>query len=616
MSTRCAGFTTLCRALGFARRRRGLGTVVLAAGVLFGGGGADAKGAWTAPVRLDAGGSSPAVAVDGRGDAVAVWPECSPGCAERSLISDYLAAGTTTWAGPVPITTGGYFGTVGTDGAGNAMTLWSGPAGIGSAVRAASSGTWQSTSVSSASPSGFDEMRLAVDPAGDAVAVWEREFLVEAAVGSAKTGAWLAPVVISGATEHASEPAVAIGAHGDIEAAWKVYEPETTPCQPPHSVPCVVILHSKDSIKAASRQAGGSWQQPVTLQTGDSAIQPRIALDSDGNATSIWSIASGADIVESDFKAAGGGWLAPVPLVSSAFVARSGLYGGLQLALDGNGEATAAWSGVDASERDPQGVWQRPTVLSGTQANAAGVKLAVNARGAAVAVWTCQRDPSHYPLYVGGAIRPGAGASWEQPSYVSASDGWLPAVAMGPEGRAIAVWEQQGPFAAGDPAPGIYSSLYQPGVDGPPGVTQLEACAKLPAPKLSRVRMTHARFRTAQRRTRRRSRFARGTTFIFTLSTEAEVTIDISRMAPGREHGDKCLQPNRALQRTRARRCTRLIHAGTVLRSGEPTGTDRVTFSGRIGRRALAPGTYVARVLARNAHGSSPPITLRFYVAP
>ena len=389
MSTTCAAFTTLCRALEFARRRSGLGTVVLVAGVLFGGAGADAKGAWTAPVRLDARGSSPVVAVDERGDAVAVWSECSPGCAERSLVSDYLAAGATTWAGPESITTGGYFGTVGTDGAGNAVALWSGPAGIGSAIRAASSGTWQSSTVSSASASGFDEMRLAVDPAGDAVAVWEREFLIEAAVRSAKTGAWLAPVVISNATEHSSE---ATSRSTRTVTSW--YRMEGLRNLKPLHASRLTASHALSS-SGTRRASKRHRDKPVGRGSSRSRCRlaearPSLGSRSTPTVTPLRSGASRAAPTSSRVisRPLAAGPLAPVPLVSSAFADSGGSYGGLQLALDGSGEATAAWSGRAGVELSYS---YAPRVSGGGRPSypaqrpaRPGAKLAVGARGAAV----------------------------------------------------------------------------------------------------------------------------------------------------------------------------------------------------------------------------------------
>jgi hypothetical protein len=54
--------------------------------------------------------------------------------------------------------------------------------------------------------------------------------------------------------------------------------------------------------------------------------------------------------------------------------------------------------------------------------------------------------------------------------------------------------------------------------------------------------------------------------------------------------------------------------AGTLTRSRESAGGDRVIFSGRIGRRALAPRSYLAVLVARNSAGRSAPATVPFTV--
>jgi hypothetical protein len=55
---------------------------------------------------------------------------------------------------------------------------------------------------------------------------------------------------------------------------------------------------------------------------------------------------------------------------------------------------------------------------------------------------------------------------------------------------------------------------------------------------------------------------------------------------------------------------------GTLVRSGRP-GTNNTPFSGRIGRRALAPGSYVAVITATNGAGrTSRPREVRFSIMP
>ena len=103
------------------------------------------------------------------------------------------------------------------------------------------------------------------------------------------------------------------------------------------------------------------------------------------------------------------------------------------------------------------------------------------------------------------------------------------------------------------------------------------------------------------------ARGKRGTVFSFRLDQPATVTIVIRSEARGPRgcgHGSPAARGER--------RCTR-TGAATLIRSGH-AGLNRVTFSGRIGRRPLAPGRYEAAFTAINSAGRSSTARLRFSV--
>ena len=126
---------------------------------------------------------------------------------------------------------------------------------------------------------------------------------------------------------------------------------------------------------------------------------------------------------------------------------------------------------------------------------------------------------------------------------------------------------------------------------------------------LSKVSLTRTRFRVGPRRTAV-SAAKRGTMFRFTLSETARVRIAILRQARGKRQGKRCVKPTRRLRK--AKRCTRLIAAGTLTRTGA-AGANRVAFSGRVGKRKLKRGRYRLALRATDAAGNrSAPKTLRF----
>ncbi len=127
------------------------------------------------------------------------------------------------------------------------------------------------------------------------------------------------------------------------------------------------------------------------------------------------------------------------------------------------------------------------------------------------------------------------------------------------------------PPPAPEPGPG------SPGGPGPgPGQTP-----DTQAPVISGLAVSNARFRVGAAATPLAARRAPvGTTFRYTLSEPAAVSV--------------------AIQRSRGRRW---VKAATLRRAGGP-GANRLRFSGRIGRRKLAPGRYRAVFTATDAGGN------------
>jgi hypothetical protein len=125
-------------------------------------------------------------------------------------------------------------------------------------------------------------------------------------------------------------------------------------------------------------------------------------------------------------------------------------------------------------------------------------------------------------------------------------------------------------------------------------------------PVMSKVRMTHRRFRVG---TPGAARAPRGTRFLYTLSDIAKVTITIERRVSGRKKGRRCVKPRRGLHR----RCTRYVRRGAI-RHASAAGQSSVPFSGRLGRHRLAPGSYQARLVAVGAGGRSKQHRLNFTI--
>ena len=90
------------------------------------------------------------------------------------------------------------------------------------------------------------------------------------------------------------------------------------------------------------------------------------------------------------------------------------------------------------------------------------------------------------------------------------------------------------------------------------------------------------------------------------------MTFTFYRRLPGRRKGKACVKPTKALRKHKA--CTRLVTAGKLTRKSK-TGTGSLKFSGRIGRKALPPGSYQVTAQATDsAKQKSVKRTVRFTV--
>jgi streptogramin lyase len=144
------------------------------------------------------------------------------------------------------------------------------------------------------------------------------------------------------------------------------------------------------------------------------------------------------------------------------------------------------------------------------------------------------------------------------------------------------------------------------------------------APVVSKLRLSAKRFRVGKQRTaiaarkkgkrRGAKRVPVGTTIRFSLNTAADVRISFERRAAGRRNDGRCVKPKPRLRSKK--RCTRWVKAGRALtRDGLKPGAQRIAFSGRIGRKALKPGSYRLTVVATSATGAnSKPRRARFIV--
>lgn len=144
----------------------------------------------------------------------------------------------------------------------------------------------------------------------------------------------------------------------------------------------------------------------------------------------------------------------------------------------------------------------------------------------------------------------------------------------------------------------------------PPGGTPPGDGTPQRAPAMSGVSLARSAFCVGQRCPRSR----RGTAVRFGLSGPASVRFRIDRRLAGRRVGGRC---RRATRRNRdGRRCSLYAKVGSFSRPGT-AGANRIPFSGKIGTRALRPGSYRLSITAIGANGARSAVKrIRFRVYP
>jgi len=147
-----------------------------------------------------------------------------------------------------------------------------------------------------------------------------------------------------------------------------------------------------DNIWAARYTPGGGWGTPQVIDDNSgNATEPRIAVDSAGNAVAIWireNIVSRRGVVAASYSA--GAWGAPQDVEGNAGNARAP-----QIGIDASGVARALWIQHDGnfervrSGRLQGGVWDMTSSsIDGGTGNALDAQIQVFANGTALAVWS------------------------------------------------------------------------------------------------------------------------------------------------------------------------------------------------------------------------------------
>jgi hypothetical protein len=279
---------------------------------------------------------------------------------------------------------------------GTAVVAWTGGGQVSASVRTPSAG-WSSASAVSPAGQTASSPAVVMRPDGSAVLAWaaqrSADTVIEASVWTAAAG-WGTPAVVGGTGMSFTGP-VALGADGsgNVLAAWGQYNSAT----------------GAISVASATLIGAGSWSAPAIVATpaGTAIRQVSVAVNSAGAAVVGWIRKYNDLFGDVITRPAGGSFGAPVTIATGPWRPALQQLHSLQVAIDANGRASAAWNNAyaNATAQQANGTWAAATVFP--MAYASNPALAVDATGTAQMLWA-----------VGGAQASSLppGGSWATPA--------------------------------------------------------------------------------------------------------------------------------------------------------------------------------------------------------
>ncbi len=230
---------------------------------------------------------APQVAIDAEGEAVAVWEDQVENPSDVVVEASVKLPGSKTWGSPVVLSKNAWRPQVAMNARGDAVAVWTGGGGLYSATLSASSSTWQPPVPVSTIQA--EHPHVAIDAQGDAVAAWEsigtETNTVQAAVKLTE-GAWGAPTSLSEPVAYSHGypplyPSLAIDAKGSAVAAWDG-----------------IRSPMGEGVQAAVLPAiGASWQASVRVaETEGFLVMPLVSMDEKGNGMAAWERGARANV--------------------------------------------------------------------------------------------------------------------------------------------------------------------------------------------------------------------------------------------------------------------------------------------------------------------------------
>lgn len=408
-----------------------------------------AQRVWDPPVTVspaDQHAGPPALAMDGRGHAVATWIRAqASGTTTRTTQAAQMAASGywsraqnlyTPAATAMPPTEAT---DVALNTAGRGVAIWLRAVGNSAADQMVQAATFNGTGWGVAANllpvvgTGIRSPKVAIDSQDRTIAVWVQDIggiavLRESRRGA--TGAWSAPTSVSAASEAVADGVeLAVDAAGNAIAVW------------------VAPLGGVATIREARFLAAtGVWSPATSIgAAGRAPHAVRLALNQGGTAAFVAFLGFNGshDIARAArLTSIGGIWSTPGDLSLAGQDALD-----LDIAVDEAGRAVAVWSRFDGARRTIQtaryaGAWSSPSDRT-TGVDTGEARIDVDPAGNAVAVWTAEDGAIHRVQSSSFAV---ATSTWTPAANVSTAgeEAAAPRVQLHTDGSAVVVWQSDG----------------------------------------------------------------------------------------------------------------------------------------------------------------------------
>jgi hypothetical protein len=399
--------------------------------------------------------STPQIAFDSSGNAIAVWSQNDADIdAVNNIWANRFDSSTAEWGTAELIEADAGDATspqVTINSSGNAIAVWSQGIGLPSQTNIMSNrfdGTDWGTAESIVAVDSGDASspQVAFDNSGNAIAVWSQsDGLLTPIVDimtnrfDSTTAGWGTAESIEDGTGDAASPQVAFDSSGNAITVWSQNDGNVDN----------IMANRFDNTTVL-------WGTAVLIEGDDAgnAASPQVAFDSSGNAIAVWSQNDGAatdavdNITANRFD--GNVWGTAETIEADAGNAASP-----QIAFDNSGNAIAVWSQNNGAEIDAIDnimanrfdgtVWgSAAESIEAGAGNAASPQVAFDSSGNAIAVWS-QNNVAETPVdnimvnRFNGNVWDSTAESIETDDTGSAAS---PQVALDSSGNAIAVWSQ------------------------------------------------------------------------------------------------------------------------------------------------------------------------------